>query len=150
MANKIKTLFRPWRAIVLLLMAPGVLASDLSVTLEGIRADEGGVIKVFLYDSGKAWLKEPEALASREFTPDEPTKSFTFDSLDQDATYAIQLLHDADGDGKLKYRMFPPKILEGFGFSNNYVPTTKPRFSKARFRLADVSAGMTIRLVYPD
>ena len=59
-------------------------------------------------------------------------------------------LHDADGDGKLKYRMFPPKILEGFGFSNNYVPTTKPRFSKARFRLADVSAGMTIRLVYPD
>ena len=61
--------------------------------------------------------------------------------------YAIALVHDENGNGKMDMMMFMPR--EGFGFSRDApVRMGPPSFASAAFAVADEAQRQTIRIRY--
>lgn len=72
--------------------------------------------------------------------------SVTFENLPQ-GTYAVNILHDEDKNGKIKMGWVLPK--EGIGFSNyeSIGVFNKPEFSKASFELRSDTA-IHVKVIY--
>jgi uncharacterized protein (DUF2141 family) len=61
-------------------------------------------------------------------------------------TYAIQLMHDKNGNGEMDYFLMIPK--EGYGFSNNIKPKLSlPSFAKTSFTVAVEDVTQSIDLI---
>jgi len=61
--------------------------------------------------------------------------------------YAIALIHDENGNGRLDKRLMIPR--EGFGFSLDApVMMGPPRFSSAAFAVGEAREHLTIRMRY--
>jgi uncharacterized protein (DUF2141 family) len=61
--------------------------------------------------------------------------------------YALALLHDENGNGKLDSFAMIPK--EGFGFSNNpKIRFGAPRFAETRFAVGAGTTRQTVRMRY--
>nr|WP_298090238.1 DUF2141 domain-containing protein [uncultured Sphingomonas sp.] len=72
--------------------------------------------------------------------------SIQFDGLPRGA-YALAVIHDENGNAKLDTFAGIPR--EGFGFSRNpAIRFGPPRFSAARFTLADVTDRQQVRMRY--
>ncbi len=86
-----------------------------------------------------------DAAARRLAVPaDQPR--IAFDDLPA-GDYAIALIHDENGDGKLDTRLGIP--CEGIGFSRNpRLLFGPPRFAAARFAVADQAVVETIKVKY--
>ena len=71
---------------------------------------------------------------------------YTFSNLPQN-TYAVAISHDANSNGKFDSN-FIGYPLEGYGFSNNFVPKfSAPKFSDVDFKL-DRNKTMSIKMIY--
>lgn len=130
--------------LLLALAAAPALAADLQVHVEGISTQRGRVV-VFVFDSKAAW-EAARAPARRERVPPDGDGD-----LDVRLTglppgeYAVMVLHDTDGNGKFDTGPFGiPR--DDYGFSNDPVVFSKPRFERVRFALPAVGTRIRIRM----
>ncbi len=127
--------------------APGV--ATLTVTITGVRAEQGGELVVALYDREPAWLLLDSARAVQRLVPSGDSAMAVFTGLPFDSSLAVAVIHDKNGNGRMDMRWFPfPKPKEGAGVSRNHQRMGKPRFAEAEFRLYNAEEAQRIVLRY--
>lgn len=108
---------------------------NLTVQVEQLRNSDG-VLQVALYNKDKTipdqHYKNYYLLKTTAITNN--TASITFTNLPK-GTYAVNILHDENKDGKIDKKFVLPK--EGVGFSNytSINLANRPNFKKASFEL---------------
>ena len=117
------------------LSASPVFAADLTVNLEGLRA-QSGLVKVALVNSAEAWDGKAAPVQATGAPAKGETAQFTFKDL-KPGRYAVMITHDENGNGKLDTNLVGMPV-EGYGFSNNPRVMRKPTWDETRF---DVGAG---------
>jgi uncharacterized protein (DUF2141 family) len=118
------------------------------VRVAGIKADQGGNLIVMLFRGADGWLDVERAFLRKVAKVDADSATVTFDGVPYDSTYAVEVIHDKNGNGTLDMRKFPyPKPKEGAGVSNNTFRLGPPAYDKARFEVAapSVSLGVVMR-----
>ncbi len=138
----------PFAALASSILSTSVLAADLTVSVEGVRAGEGaakGPVKVMLFDQEEGFRKEDKARQVLA-VPASGEVVATFRDL-RPGRYAVIAYHDENGDGKLNLRfgMFPK---EGYVVSNNPKFSGPPKFDGAAFDLPAAGLRIGIRLAY--
>lgn len=121
----------------------------IEVNITGINTTKAGGLIVNLYTEG-SWnkpLKVFRQLKCNKGADSEMT--VVFDSIPFPKEYAVQVVHDSDGNGKLTMKWLPPGPKEGAGVSN-YVPTGIPKFQKAKFYYSGKKTAVTVEMAYPD
>jgi len=125
------------------------VAGNIEVTIEGIRTKEKGVLLVSLFRGKDGWLETDSAVAVRTLPVRHDTIMVSFEQVPYDSSYAIQVIHDKNQNGKFDMRWFPyPKPKEGAGVSNNNLRRGPPEYEKARFALTEPTRTLRIRLQY--
>lgn len=124
------------------LLAGAVHAAGLEVEIERVGAQIGR-LTVFVYDSAQAWDGSGEALRMQRVYPDGSDRLLVrFDGL-APGRYGVVVLHDKDGNRR--FDVGPLGIpRDDYGFSNNPVVFSRPRFERIAFVLP--AAGMRIRV----
>jgi uncharacterized protein (DUF2141 family) len=119
--------------------------ASLTVSVTGLR-NQKGQVHVCLTANAKAFpdcSKDPAAV--KRTVKANAAASIQFDAL-RPGTYAISLIHDENGNGKLDTSLAIPR--EGFGFSRNpKIAFGPPKFTSASFALAG-STKQTIKMKY--
>lgn len=139
--------------IVLTLAAPATAApvpgGDVTVTITGMRSAKGQVLACLTTraDAFPDCAKDPLA---RKLTVPAGVQGQDL-GLDfgrvPDGQYAISLVHDENGNGKLDTRLMIPR--EGYGFSRNApVRMGPPRFANAVFAVSGGNAHLAIKMRY--
>jgi uncharacterized protein (DUF2141 family) len=116
------------------------------LTVTGLRSAKGNVL-ICLTANARAFpdcSKDPQA---RSLTaPATRAAALHFDGL-APGSYAVSLIHDENGNGKLDTSLFVPR--EGFGFSRNpAIAFGPPKFASARFEIGGGDATQTVRVRY--
>jgi len=138
-------------ALILLALAAQPAGADnpdtvtLTVTVEGLRSQEGQLL-VLLFDDAKAFpMQIDRAAMARQVAVDGDRVTLRFDEVPR-GTYALSLIHDEDADSQLDTNLLGiPR--EGLGVSNNNLDRF-PRFRDAAFEVAGRDPDLTIRLLY--
>lgn len=114
------------------------------VKMKGFKSNDGRAL-VQLYRQKKGFPTKPAQAWKRTGTKIEKKRaSASFDRIPH-GTYAVSVIHDEDGNGKLKTGFLGiPK--EGVGVSNN--ASGMPTFKKARFVLKKDELTLTIKIKY--
>ncbi|TCD47440.1 DUF2141 domain-containing protein [Chlorobium sp. N1] len=107
-----------------------------------------GILGAALYSSKKGFPDKPDrAYMSKAMKLEDGTPVFVFQNVPF-GTYAVSILHDENGNGKMD-KTFIGIPKEGFGVSNNpkigYGP---PSFKDARFELTGKEVELTVALNY--
>jgi uncharacterized protein (DUF2141 family) len=119
--------------------------AELKVTLEGLRSSRG-VVRLCLTQATTRFLECKDKAAAMLNVPAGQAANLALPRL-KPGNYALLVIHDENGNGKLDMAFGIPR--EGFGFSNN--PTIHMRAPKAqevRFALAPGKSAQTIRMHY--
>ncbi|WP_306396982.1 DUF2141 domain-containing protein [Telluria beijingensis] len=117
--------------LLALLSSAACHAADLSIRVDGVRAD-GGAVRVALFDSADRFLKRPLQTASAPAREGVTTLEIKDLATGQ---YAIAVYHDANDNGKLDQNMMGIPV-EATGFSNDALGNMgPPAFEAARFAL---------------
>ena len=119
-------------ALLLLALPLVALAEPLKLDISGVETGEDGELIVCLFHNGEHWLDMTNAFGCKILAPDTERVTVEFD-VPPEGHFAAQVLHDTNGDGKPNFKIFPPRFLEGFAFSNGYKPRMKPSYKKAQF-----------------
>lgn len=121
----------------------------LVVTAVGVREAQGGRLLFLLYRGEPGWLKPDRAVASLVAPTRGDSVQVQFAAVQFDSAYAVQVIHDKNGNGRFDMRTFPfPKPKEGGGVSNNHTRMGPPQFAKARFALADSLGELRVIMRY--
>ena len=115
-----------------LLCAPAALASDLTVTVQGIEKPQG-TIMLGLFD--KATYDGNGSVNGANLTVEGDTVTATFEGL-APGEYAVKLYHDVNDDGEMNTNPFGMPV-EPFAFSND----AKGRFGPAKWDAAKFTVG---------
>jgi uncharacterized protein (DUF2141 family) len=129
-------------ATLLALAATQASAAELTVNITDLRTREGALL-VAVVDSAAAWDDSRQAIARQRVVPDGDALTLRFPGL-ADGAYAVQVMHDENGNGKLDAN-FLGMPVEGYGFSNNPQVMRRPTYDEARFELAG-DASIDVRL----
>lgn len=130
-------------ALLFAAAAGTVAAADLTVEVADIRV-QAGQLKLAVVDSADGWDGKAKPVAAEALTPGAATATFRFKDLPP-GTYAVQVMHDENGNGKLDTN-FVGMPTEGYGFSNNPRVMRKPTWDEARFELGADGATVAIQL----
>lgn len=125
------------------LSAPTAFAADLTVNLQGLRA-QAGLIKVALVDSQQAWDGKAAPVQAAGAPPTGDTAQFTFKDL-KPGRYAVMITHDENGNGKLDTNLIGMPV-EGYGFSNNPRVMRKPTWDETRFEVGAENLAINVEL----
>jgi uncharacterized protein (DUF2141 family) len=107
-------------------------AATLEIEVEGLSSREGQLL-VAVYDSAEGWMKKPVRGLRQSAAGDGPVR-LRIDNLPE-GQYAITLLHDANGNGRMDSNVMGMPT-EPYGFSNNAAGSFgPPKFEAARFQL---------------
>ncbi len=130
---------------VLLLAGAPVAATELTVSVNGLRSADG-VVRLALYDRPELFPEKGKGL--KVVVPARQGEvEAVFDGL-KPGRYALALYHDEDGDDKFD-RGFLGIPLEGYGFSNDARPFfSPPPFDKAAIEIGENGATISVRMVY--
>ena len=118
-------------------------AADLTVTLQGVRA-QTGVLKLAVVDSQAGWDGQARPVKVDGAPPQGEAATFVFKDLAPGA-YAVLVTHDENGNGKLDSNMIGMPV-EAYGFSNNPNVMRKPTWDEARFDVGAQDAAIAITL----
>jgi uncharacterized protein (DUF2141 family) len=137
-------------AAAALIAAAGPLAApspgDVTVAVTGLRSGKGQVLACLTAraDAFPDCDRDPQA---RKLTvPATAPLQLDFGPVPP-GRYAVSLIHDENGNGKLDTRLFIPR--EGFGFSRDApVAMGPPRFERAAFAVEGASIRLAIRMRY--
>lgn len=147
-----KTAFKLQQSILIIVMLfsfrnPEQGKFNLTVDVKDLRNSKGTVVFA-LYNREDAFPDEHYNKYFKKLTGKivNGTSSVTFENLPA-GTYAVNILHDEDNDGKIKKGILFPK--EGIGFSNYQTigVSNRPKFSKASFNLLS-DKKIEIRIIY--
>jgi uncharacterized protein (DUF2141 family) len=147
--------------VLLILFSPAVTATELRITVEGIRSSQGTIL-IGLYDSFKTFnraiklsdkdgfLNDPSRFAAVALRANAAMKSAVVLTNLDPGQYAIILFHDENGNGKLdKNALGVP--TEPYGFSNNVQGFLgPPAFKKAVMQITTSDKAVCIALIYHD
>jgi uncharacterized protein (DUF2141 family) len=130
---------------LLLCSALPAQAATVSVVVTNIRESSGDIRASLCADEASYKADEcPGEAIAKAF---KGSTTLTFRDV-APGTYAIQLFHDKNGNGKTDFN-FLGIPREGFGFSNNAKPSfSAPRFSKVAFTVGTSDVELTIRLIH--
>ena len=148
-------------AVFLIVFALPVNASELRITVEGIRSPHGTIL-IGLYDSlesftraiefsdKEGFLNDPNRVAAVALRANAAMKSeVVLTNLDP-GQYAIILFHDENGNGKLDTNALGIPT-EPYGFSNNVQGFLgPPAFKKAIMQVEADDKAVHIVLLYHD
>ncbi len=127
-------------------MATPTTTGDVRVAITGLR-DARGQVLACLTARARAFpdcAKDPAAHKLAVSARGDVVLDFTGVAPGR---YAIALVHDENGNGKMDMMMFMPR--EGFGFSRNApVRLGPPSFASAAFVVAGEAQRQTIRIRY--
>ena len=110
-----------------LMTAPAALASDLTVTVEGIEKAQG-TIMLGLFD--EATYEDSGSIQGANLKVDGARVTVTFEGL-APGEYAVKLFHDVNDDGEMNTNPFGMPT-EPFAFSND----ARGRFGPAKWDAA--------------
>lgn len=120
---------------------------SLKVTVDSLR-NSNGIVQVSLYNKEGSIPDEKYIEYFKQKKSDIVNSSAiaVFDSLPK-GTYAINILHDEDTNGKIKKNFIIP--AEGIGFSNfNSIGfTNRPNFKKASFKIISDTTKI-VKIIY--
>ena len=147
--------------VLLILFALPVNASELRITVEGIRSPHGTIL-IGLYDSLESFtraielsdkdgfLNDPDRFAAVALRANAAMKSAVVLTNLDPGQYAIILFHDENGNGKLdKNALGVP--TEPYGFSNNVRGFLgPPAFEEAVMQVNASDKAVRIVLIYHD
>ncbi len=121
--------------------------NHLTVKVSELRNSKG-VVQFALYNTEDSFPDEHYKKYYRKLTAKiaNGTSTVTFENLPV-GRYAVNVLHDEDGDGKIHKGIILPK--EGIGFSNfqSLKITNRPTFDKAAFNFSHNSE-MEVKIIY--
>jgi len=124
-------------------------AGTLNITIIDLQPQKGGVVIVALFHGEEGWLELDKAFDKQSLTVTQDTVVVTFADIPYASSYAVQVLHDKNENGKFDMRWFPfPKPKEGAGISNNAVRRGKPKYEQARFPVAQPVTDIRIPMHY--
>ena len=140
-------------ALTLALLSPGLLGAatpdtlgEVSATVTGLRSVKGQVLACLTQSASRFPNCERDPDARRLIVPASQHIELHFSAIPA-GTYAIALIHDENGNGKLDKRLIMP--AEGFGFSRNApVRFGPPSFASAAFTVDGGGAHQAIRMRY--
>lgn len=119
----------------------------LTVKVKDLRNSKG-VVQFALYNTEDSFPDEHYKKYFRKLTAkiSNGASTVTFENLPV-GRYAVNILHDEDGDGKIKKGIILPK--EGIGFSNfqSLKITNRPTFKKAAFDF-DSQKSIEVDVIY--
>lgn len=120
---------------------------DVVVTVVDVRSAEGKVLACLTPSEGAFPDCGEDRRAQRRIVRANSRVTIVFNDVPP-GEYAISLLHDENGNGKVDKALFMPK--EGFGFSRDaQLRLGPPRFSAAAFKVGeDEPVYQTIRMRY--
>ncbi|WP_425437369.1 DUF2141 domain-containing protein [Novosphingobium guangzhouense] len=120
--------------------------TDVSVTVTDMRSTKGQVLACLTMrpDAFPNCEKDP---AARKLTvPAASGLNLHFGAVPQ-GRYAVSLIHDENGNGKLDTRLIIPR--EGYGFSRDApVRMGPPKFAQAAFDVGPEPVHLAIRMRY--
>jgi len=125
-------------------------AGAIDVTITGVRTRQDGELIVSLYDRAGGWLQADSARVVRKLPVGaDSIVTIAFDGLPPDSGYAITVIHDRNGNGRMDMRWFPfPKPKEGTGVSQNHTRAGPPEYEKARVTVGESAVRITIEMRY--
>lgn len=140
-------------AIALALTAPALAGApaapapgEVSATVTGLRSAKGQVLACLTQDARRFPDCDRDPQARRLVLPAASPIELHFGAIPP-GTYAIALIHDENGNGKLDRRLLMP--AEGFGFSRNApVRFGPPSFASAAFAVDGREEHQAIRMRY--
>jgi uncharacterized protein (DUF2141 family) len=134
--------FPAFVAIGLAGLAPIAQAGELTVSITNIRTDKGELL-VSVVNSDAGWNNQAKPVAATKVAATGKDSVLRFDL--PAGSYAVQVMHDENGNGKLDTN-FIGIPSEGYGFSNNPQVMRKAYFSEAKFEIGDAAASIVINL----
>lgn len=131
-------------ALAAALLAPASAhAGDVTVTLDGIRA-QTGVLRLALAGSAEAYDGKAAPVQATGAPPSGDTARFVFRDV-APGRYAVLVSHDENGNGAMDTNAIGMP-LEGYGFSNNPDVMRKPTWDEAAFDVPADGAAITVEL----
>lgn len=119
---------------------------QVSATVTGLRSDHGQVLACLTESKARFPNCERDVSARTLTVPAQGRVELDFGKVPA-GTYAIALVHDENGNGKLDKRLVIP--AEGFGFSRNArVSFGPPSFASAAFAVDSEQEHQAIRMRY--
>lgn len=118
------------------LMFSATKSSELSINIRGLESNVGKVLVLVFKDSDGFPEEDKKAYKILELSISNKSASGKISDIPS-GTFAISVLHDEDGDGKMKKNGLGIPT-EGFGFSNNpSILFGQPSFEKCSFSLKE-------------
>jgi len=130
-------------AVAALCMTGAAQAADLIVKVDGIRVPKGRIMAA-VSNSEAAWNNQAKPVAAQAEQAMGSEVTLRFPDL-APGSYAVQVMHDENGDGKLDTN-FVGLPIEGYGFSNNPNIMRRANYDEVRFELSEPSANIVIHL----
>ena len=117
---------------------------QLTIKISNIQSMKGE-IKVGIFSTEAAFLKEGKALKNYSIKAEKTSLSFTVADLPK-GEYAISMYHDENSDQKMNTNFIGiPK--EPYGFSNNVKPKmSAPKFKECKFNFQE-NTTLNIKLI---
>jgi uncharacterized protein (DUF2141 family) len=127
--------------------ASDAAGNAITVSVTGLRNDQGQVACT-LYTSADGFPSKPEKAAARQFVKiAAKSSSCFFDNL-APGTYAVAVMHDENGNGKLD-KNFIGMPTEGFGASRDARGTMgPPKWDDASFSFPGGSVQIPVTIHY--
>lgn len=136
----------PALALSAALLAGAAAPASLAVHVEQLRNQRGLVRLCLTRDPNRFPDCRSDPAAVGRSVPAHAAADMTIDGLTP-GSYALSLLHDENGNGRLDTLLKVPR--EGFGFSRNpAIRFGPPRFSEVRFTLSPGANRQTVRMRY--
>lgn len=129
--------------VAALISASAARAANLTVKVDDIRSDKGKLM-LAVYDSAAGWDGKAKPVAAQAQAVAGDNITFHFEGLAA-GTYAISVMHDENGNGKLDTN-FVGMPIEGYGFSNDPSVMRKATFAEASFQLDDKGTAIELHL----
>lgn len=131
----------------MLVLLPGASpAGRVDLGVAGLRSARGNVMVCLTTAADHFPDCQDDPAARRITVPATAAATMRFDWLPS-ADYAVALVHDENGNGRLDTLFAMPR--EGFGFSRNpAIRFGPPRFSSARFVVAGGAVAERVKVKY--
>jgi uncharacterized protein (DUF2141 family) len=136
-------------AFLALALAAPAAAGTVELSVVGLRPEQGGVVLVGLYRGEEGWLDWERAAAVRILPASADSLAVRFENVPPDSSYAVQVIHDKNRNGKFDMRWLPwPKPKEGGGVSHNHARRGPPEYGKAAFAVGEEPVALRIEMRY--
>ncbi len=126
--------------------AAAPIPPDVRATVTGLRSAKGQVLACLTRDPRTFPECDKDPDAQRLIVPAAKVLELDFGAV-APGRYALSLIHDENGNGKLDKALIIPR--EGFGFSRDApVRMGPPRFEAAAFTVGPGTTQITVRMRY--